>query len=60
MTITATPVVKDGCLMVRGKVVLTGVPPNVVISPASGGSAFIGASSKNLSSYHVCSLGVLE
>ncbi|XP_058193858.1 probable galactinol--sucrose galactosyltransferase 2 [Rhododendron vialii] len=60
MTITTTPVVKDGCLMVRGKVVLTGVPPNVVISPASGGSAFIGASSKNLSSYHVCSLGVLE
>ncbi|KAI8529106.1 hypothetical protein RHMOL_Rhmol12G0200300 [Rhododendron molle] len=60
MTITATPVVKDGCLMVRGKVVLTRVPPNVVISPASGGSAFIGASLKNLSSYHVCSLGVLE
>ncbi|KAH7857612.1 hypothetical protein Vadar_014538 [Vaccinium darrowii] len=60
MTITATPVVKDGCLMVRGKVVLTGVPPHVVISPASGGSAFIGASLKSLSSYHVCSHGVLE
>ncbi|KAI8529105.1 hypothetical protein RHMOL_Rhmol12G0200200 [Rhododendron molle] len=60
MTITATPVVKDGCLTVRGKVVLTGVPPNVVISPASGGSAFIGASSKKLSSYHVCTLGILE
>ncbi|KAL6973128.1 galactinol--sucrose galactosyltransferase [Sarracenia purpurea var. burkii] len=60
MTITATPVVKNGCLMVRGKVVLTGVPENVVISPASGGSAFLGASSTTQSCHHVFSLGVLD
>ncbi|XP_011072000.1 probable galactinol--sucrose galactosyltransferase 2 [Sesamum indicum] len=60
MTITAVPVIKNGCLMVRGKVVLTGVPGNVVISPASSGSAFIGASSTSSSSRHVFSLGVLE
>ncbi|KAL0417259.1 UNVERIFIED_CONTAM: putative galactinol--sucrose galactosyltransferase 2 [Sesamum latifolium] len=60
MTITAVPVIKNGCLMVRGKVVLTGVPGNVVISPASAGSAFVGASSTSSSSRHVFSLGVLE
>ncbi|KAL0285799.1 UNVERIFIED_CONTAM: putative galactinol--sucrose galactosyltransferase 2 [Sesamum calycinum] len=60
MTITAVPVIKNGCLMVRGKVVLTGVPDNVVVSPTSAGSAFIGANSTTLSSRHVFNLGVLE
>ncbi|KAK4427037.1 putative galactinol--sucrose galactosyltransferase 2 [Sesamum alatum] len=60
MTITAVPVIKNGCLMVRGKVILTGVPDNVVVSPASAGSAFIGANSTTLSSRHVFNLGVLE
>ncbi|KAL0441114.1 UNVERIFIED_CONTAM: putative galactinol--sucrose galactosyltransferase 2 [Sesamum radiatum] len=60
MTITAVPVIKNVCLMVRGKVVLTGVPGNVVISPASSGSAFVGASSTSSSSRHVFSLGVLD
>ncbi|KAL0277984.1 UNVERIFIED_CONTAM: putative galactinol--sucrose galactosyltransferase 2 [Sesamum radiatum] len=60
MTITAVPVIKNGCLMVRGKVVLTGVPDNVVVSPASAGSAFVGANSTTLSSRHVFNLGVLE
>ncbi|XP_011086999.1 probable galactinol--sucrose galactosyltransferase 2 [Sesamum indicum] len=60
MTISAVPVIKNGCLMVRGKVVLTGVPENVVVSPASAGSAFIGANSTTLSSHHVFNLGVLE
>ncbi|KAL0364503.1 UNVERIFIED_CONTAM: putative galactinol--sucrose galactosyltransferase 2 [Sesamum angustifolium] len=60
MTITAIPVIKNGCLMVRGKVVLTGVPDNVVVSPTSAGSAFIGANSTTLSSRHVFNLGVLE
>ncbi|PIN27053.1 Galactinol--sucrose galactosyltransferase [Handroanthus impetiginosus] len=60
MTITAVPVIKNGCLMVRGKVVLTGVPDNVVVSPASSGSAFIGANSTSSSSHHVFTFGVLE
>ncbi|KAK9278952.1 hypothetical protein L1049_028534 [Liquidambar formosana] len=60
MTISATPSIKDGCLMVRGKVVFTGVPANVFVSPASCGSAFVGAASAAPSSRHVFSLGLLE
>ncbi|KAK6153257.1 hypothetical protein DH2020_012896 [Rehmannia glutinosa] len=60
MTITAFPVIKNGCVMVRGKVVLTGVPENVFISPATPGSAFIGATSTTFSSRHVFNLGILE
>ncbi|KAL1542017.1 putative galactinol--sucrose galactosyltransferase 2 isoform X2 [Salvia divinorum] len=60
MTITAVPVIKNGCLMVRGKVVLTGVPDNVVVTPSSSGSAFVGATSTSPSSHHVFNLGTLE
>ncbi|KAL3512672.1 hypothetical protein ACH5RR_025389 [Cinchona calisaya] len=60
MTITGVPSITNGCLIVRGKIVLTGVPENVVISPACYGSAFFGARSGNLSSRHVFTLGVLR
>ncbi|KAF4351306.1 hypothetical protein F8388_010860 [Cannabis sativa] len=61
MTITALPTIKAGCLMVRDKLVLTGVPQNVVVSqPLSNGSAFIGATSAYPSSRLVFSLGILE
>ncbi|KAJ6688266.1 hypothetical protein OIU74_016893 [Salix koriyanagi] len=60
MTIKATPVIKDGCLMVRGKVVLTRVPQNILVSPASNDSAFFGATDPTPSSRHVFKLGVLE
>ncbi|GAV83965.1 Raffinose_syn domain-containing protein [Cephalotus follicularis] len=60
MAITSTPSIKDGCLLVRGNPLLTRVPQNVVVSSASSGSAFAGATSKSLSSRHVFSLGVLE
>ncbi|KAL3824908.1 hypothetical protein ACJIZ3_020937 [Penstemon smallii] len=60
MTITAVPVIKNGCLTVRGKVVLTGVPENVVISPSSSESAFLGANSTSSSSHHIFNLGFLE
>ncbi|KAL3642290.1 hypothetical protein CASFOL_013105 [Castilleja foliolosa] len=60
MTITAVPVIKNDRLMVRGKVVLTDVPENVFVSPASSGSAFIGANSTISNSHHVFNLGVLE
>ncbi|KAL8529897.1 hypothetical protein ACS0TY_007095 [Phlomoides rotata] len=60
MTITAVPVIKNGSLMVQGKVVLTGVPDNVVVSPVSPVSAFIGADSTSPSSHHVFNLGILE
>ncbi|KAE9453708.1 hypothetical protein C3L33_14390, partial [Rhododendron williamsianum] len=60
MTVTATPCIKDGCLLVNGKVVSTGVPSNVVVSPVSGGSAFLGATSSVPSCRHTFSLGILE
>ncbi|KAI9185924.1 hypothetical protein LWI28_012052 [Acer negundo] len=61
MMITASPCIKDSCLMVRGKVVFTEVPQNVVVSLASSdSSAFIGATSTTQSSRHVFSLGFLE
>ncbi|KAG8638751.1 probable galactinol--sucrose galactosyltransferase 2 [Manihot esculenta] len=60
MTITAAPSVQNGCLMVRGKVLLTQVPENVNISAATCDSAFVGAVSSTPSSRHVFSLGVLE
>ncbi|KAF7123407.1 hypothetical protein RHSIM_Rhsim12G0169600 [Rhododendron simsii] len=60
MTVTATPCVKDGCLLVNGKVVSTGVPSNVVVSPVSGGAAFLGATSSVPSCRHSFSLGILE
>jgi raffinose synthase len=60
MTVTAVPTVKDGCLTVRGKVVLTRVPGNVAVSPAGAGSAFLGATSTLPSSHHVFTLGILE
>nr|XP_033513557.1 probable galactinol--sucrose galactosyltransferase 1 isoform X2 [Nicotiana tomentosiformis] len=60
MTITGGPIIKDECLTVRGKVVLTGVPENIVITSASSSSAFLGAKSMTISSHHVFNLGVLE
>ncbi|GLT29093.1 hypothetical protein SLA2020_039790 [Shorea laevis] len=60
MTITTTTCVQNGCLMVRGKVVLTRVPDNVVVSTGSSASAFLGATSTLASSRLVFTLGVLE
>ncbi|KAF9603072.1 hypothetical protein IFM89_033797 [Coptis chinensis] len=60
MTVSATPIIQDARLMVRGKPVLNGVPPNVVTSPATGASAFVGATSSTPSARHVFNLGVLE
>ncbi|KAI3909117.1 hypothetical protein MKW92_044812 [Papaver armeniacum] len=60
MTIMATPIIKDGDLSVKGKVLLTSVPSNIIISPAGSGSAFIGATSATPRCRHVFSLGVLQ
>ncbi|KAK7353954.1 hypothetical protein VNO80_19410 [Phaseolus coccineus] len=60
MTVTAAPTVKDGCLMVRGKTVLSHVPGNVVVSPVGTESAFLGATSTVSSSRHVFDLGILQ
>ncbi|XP_020235790.1 probable galactinol--sucrose galactosyltransferase 2 [Cajanus cajan] len=60
MTITAAPALKDGCLTARGKVVLTHVPGNIVLSPLGTASAFLGATSTISSSRHVFNLGILQ
>ncbi|KAL1136129.1 hypothetical protein V6Z11_A12G218400 [Gossypium hirsutum] len=60
MTITAAPCVNDGCLMVRGKVVLTHVPTNIILSPGISGAAFLGSTSPIPTSRHVFTLGILE
>jgi len=60
MTISVLPKVKDECLMVRGNVILTHVPQNIVVSPVSAGSAFLGATSPIPSSRHVFTLGTLR
>lgn len=51
---------KDGCLTVRGKTVLSHVPRNVVVSPIGTESAFLGATSTVSSSRHVFDLGILQ
>ncbi|KAK9734012.1 hypothetical protein RND81_04G108300 [Saponaria officinalis] len=52
--------IEDCCLFVDGNVVLTGVPENVVMSPAPFGSAFLGATALAPSSRHVFTLGTLR
>ncbi|KAK7281976.1 hypothetical protein RIF29_10401 [Crotalaria pallida] len=64
MTITAVPTVKDGCLTVGGKVVLTHVPENIVVSHVGSGTegsaAFLGSTSTLQNSRHVFTLGNLR
>jgi hypothetical protein len=60
ITITVLPTIKDDCLMIRGNVILTRVPENIVVSPVSTASAFLGATSPIPSSRHVFTLGILR
>ncbi|RVW75140.1 putative galactinol--sucrose galactosyltransferase 2 [Vitis vinifera] len=60
MTITAKPSITDGGLMVGGRVVCNRVAENLVVSPESSGSAFLGATSPAPRSRHVFNVGVLE
>ncbi|KAF6146266.1 hypothetical protein GIB67_011738 [Kingdonia uniflora] len=55
-----TPIIEDGVLTIRGKVVFRDVPTNIITFPASCGSAFIGATSNTSSSRHIFTLGILE
>lgn len=64
MTITPGISINDGNLVVHGKTILTGVPDNIVLTPASGlglvAGAFIGATASDSRSLHVFPMGVLE
>uniref|UniRef100_A0A0C9S393 galactinol--sucrose galactosyltransferase n=1 Tax=Wollemia nobilis TaxID=56998 RepID=A0A0C9S393_9CONI len=64
MTVGSAIAVNEGNLVIRGRVVFTGVPDNVVLTPLSieGESiaAFLGAKSSESSSRHVFKLGELQ
>ncbi|XP_040367998.1 probable galactinol--sucrose galactosyltransferase 2 [Rosa chinensis] len=61
MSMTSTePSSRDGCFMVRDNALLTRVPANITVTPATDKSAFIGATSEDRSSRHVFPLGLLE
>ncbi|CAA3028949.1 probable galactinol--sucrose galactosyltransferase 2 [Olea europaea subsp. europaea] len=54
------PIVKDGVLSFNGRDALIGVPDNVIITPWSESSAFLGATASESSFRHVFKLGVIE
>ncbi|CAN6690336.1 unnamed protein product [Malus baccata var. baccata] len=54
------PVFEDGILSVNGNDVLTHVPDNVVVTPLTDSSAFLGATSQTASSRHVFKLGLVR
>ncbi|KAL9228391.1 hypothetical protein vseg_003979 [Gypsophila vaccaria] len=61
MTIASMPTItEDAHLLVNGTSILTHVPRNVVVSKASHGSAFLGATSPTSTSRHVFSLGLFQ
>ncbi|KAG0482086.1 hypothetical protein HPP92_010170 [Vanilla planifolia] len=64
MTVTPRITVSDGNLVVHGRTILTGVPDNIILTPACGvglvGGAFIGASSSDAKSIHVFPVGTLR
>ncbi|KAI3990404.1 hypothetical protein MKX01_021339 [Papaver californicum] len=60
MCLSAKPTLGDGNLKINGNEVLTKVPDNVLVTPWTNGSAFVGATSKETSSRHVFTLGVLQ
>ena len=60
MFVNAKPLLKDGTLSVDGKDALRNVPENVVLTPFTASSAFIGASSADASSRLVFKLGVIQ
>lgn len=60
MFIGTRPALKEGALSIDGKDVLTDVPENVVVTPLTNSSAFVGATSNVKASRHVFSLGVIQ
>lgn len=60
MFLSTKPVLKNGTLSINGKDALTGVPDNVVVTPLTNSSAFVGATSADANSRLVFKLGVIE
>lgn len=60
MFLNQKPTVKDGVLSINGRDALAGVPDNVVVTPWTDSSAFLGATSTHSTSRHVFKLGVIQ
>lgn len=60
MFVNGTPVLEDGNLRINGKDALTDVPGNVVVTPFTNTSAFVGATATSADSRHVFKLGVIQ
>ncbi|KAG8365325.1 hypothetical protein BUALT_Bualt18G0092900 [Buddleja alternifolia] len=60
MFLKNAPLVKNGALSFNGVDALSDMPDNVVMTPWSDSSAFLGASSNESNSRHVFKLGVIE
>lgn len=64
MTVTPKITIHDGNLVVQGKTILTGIPDNILLSPATGtgivSGAFVGAKASNSRSLHIFPMGKLE
>lgn len=60
MFLNQKPIIKDGVLSVNGRDALTGVPDNIVVTPWTDSSAFVGATSTHSTSRHVFKLGVIK
>lgn len=60
MFLNTKPVVKDGVLSFNSYNALKGIPDNVVATPWTDSSLFLGATSSTTSCRHVFKLGELE
>ncbi|GFQ05983.1 probable galactinol--sucrose galactosyltransferase 2 [Phtheirospermum japonicum] len=60
MHLKTAPLLKNGALSFNGTDALVGVPDNVVITPWSDSSAFLGATFTEKNSRHVFKLGIIE
>lgn len=61
MILTTSPFLKDGStLNINGNETLKDVPGNIVVTPLTDTSAFVGATSSDNTSRHVFKLGVLK
>ncbi|XP_017979161.1 PREDICTED: probable galactinol--sucrose galactosyltransferase 2 isoform X2 [Theobroma cacao] len=60
MFLSTRPLLKDGNLRINGKEALKDVPANIVVTPLTDTSAFVGATSSDSSSRHVFKLGVIK
>ncbi|KAE8655199.1 31-kDa RNA binding protein [Hibiscus syriacus] len=58
--ITVEPGFKGGSFMVRGTAVLTNVPGNIMVTPSTNGSVFVGATATSSCSRQVFNLGILQ